>query len=319
MAKKIEVPQMRGVQDLLTLDKIETQSPTMASCDRIKVNPNQPRRWFDLAKLEALEQSIKEHGILEPLIVRPLPDGYYELIAGERRLRAAIQVGLAEVPIVSKELTDQEALSISLIENLQREDLNPLEEVEAILALLSLKLDLPIEGVKSVLYEAANQKKRKLELTEDVSRQLEQIELILSQIGKFSAESFRTSRLPLLNLPNDLLEVLRQGQIEYTKARAIGKVKDVKARSELLHLAISEDLSLSEIKSAIEQLNSQDRAPKSLKDRYKQLSQELARSSVWKDPTQAKALQKLLTQIETLVAKASKDVEIEDNPRFKEN
>lgn len=313
MPKKLEVPQMRGVQDLLTQGKIETQAQTMASCDRIKVNPNQPRRWFDLAKLEVLEQSIKEHGILEPLIVRPLEDGY-ELIAGERRLRAAIQVGLAEVPIVVKDLTDEEALSISLIENLQREDLSPLEEVEAILALLSLKLDLTIEGVKSVLYEVANQKKRKLELTEDVSRQLEQIELILGQIGKFSAESFRTSRLPLLNLPSDLLEVLRQGQIEYTKVRAIGKVKDVKARSELLHRAISEDLSLSEIKSCIEQLDSPKKAPKSLKDRYRELSQELARSPVWKDPTQAKTLHKLLGQIEAIVAKASKDVEIENNP-----
>ena len=96
----------------------------------IRPNPNQPRRHFDEAALETLSASIRQRGLLQPLVVRRVPDGY-ELIAGERRLRAAERAGLETVPVVVREADPQERLELALIENLQREDLTPLEEAEA--------------------------------------------------------------------------------------------------------------------------------------------------------------------------------------------
>lgn len=96
----------------------------------ICVNPHQPRKIFDDEKLAELAQSVGKHGILQPLIVRPAGDGF-ELVAGERRLRAAKLAGLTSVPVVIKHLSDRAVMEIALIENLQREDLNPLEEAEA--------------------------------------------------------------------------------------------------------------------------------------------------------------------------------------------
>lgn len=112
----------------------------------------QPRRYFDPTALQELVASIKQHGILQPLLVRPLPKGGYELVAGERRYRAATEAGLSSVPVVVKELDDESAWAISLIENLQREDLNPLEETEGILQLLAIKLKSEVEEVPRILY-----------------------------------------------------------------------------------------------------------------------------------------------------------------------
>ncbi len=126
-------------------------SPQTLPLAQIKLSPTQPRRYFDPDKLEQLTQSVKEHGILEPLLVRSLPDKKYELVAGERRYRAATAAGLTEVPVVVKELTDFDALQLALIENLQREDLNPVEETEGILQLLAMMLDSEREGVISLL------------------------------------------------------------------------------------------------------------------------------------------------------------------------
>src|SRR4030067_270352 len=102
----------------------------MCGIEEIIPNRSQPRKHFDEAKLQELAASIKEKGILEPLIVRKVDQGY-EIVVGERRWRAAQKAGLREVPILIKEIGEKESLEISLIENLQREDLNPLEEAEA--------------------------------------------------------------------------------------------------------------------------------------------------------------------------------------------
>lgn len=303
--KRLEVPKMRGVEDLLTMD-VEASAATTISIDKIRVAKKQPRRWFDPEKMSQLVQSVREHGILEPLLVRPLGNGEYELIAGERRLRAAKSAGLAEVPIVSKELTDKQALQIALLENLQREDLNPVEEVEAILELLAINLDVSTEDVKSILYEAANAKKRDLELTGNVSRQLEEIESLLAGIGRFNAESFRTSRLPLLSLPADVLYVLRQGQLEFTKARTIGRVKDEQKRADILSSAIAQNLSLTQIKELIKQLQSADTTPaatpeKALSKRYAEIGKRLPQAKLWKDDKKRKKLERLLNELEKLL------------------
>jgi ParB family chromosome partitioning protein len=299
MVKKLELPKMRGVEDLLSMD---VESPTATvNIDKIRLPAQQPRRYFDPEKLSQLVQSVKEHGILQPLLVRAV-GGEYELVAGERRLRAAKEAGLTEVPIITKELSDIQTLQIALLENLQREDLNPVEETEGILELLSIELDVNSGEVISILNQVANAKKRGLELTENVSRQLEIIESVLSGVGRFSAESFRTSRLPLLNLPDDVLEVLRQGKIEYTKARAIAKVKDEGERRELLDKVINENLSLSEIKQLVKELTPGKTTPKeTLNAKYSEIGKRLKNAQVWEDVKKTKKLEKLLSDLEQLL------------------
>ena len=276
-------------------------TPNNLPFDKIKLPPSQPRRYFDSSKLEELSRSIKELGILEPLLVRPLSGGDYELVAGERRLRAAQMAGLTEVPVVIREMDDTVTATVRLVENLQREDLNPIEETEGILELLSIEIGISKNSVVSVLNSAANAKKRNLDLTENVFRQLETIESVLSGIGRFSAESFRVSRIPLLNLPADVLKVLRQGKIEYTKARAIAKVKDEQERKELIELAIAQNLSLSQISDQIKAIKEVTTLGHSLKERYKQALPRLQKSKVWDNPKKQKTLEKLLTQIEALL------------------
>jgi ParB family chromosome partitioning protein len=292
---------MRGVEDLLSMD-VESESPTATvNIDKIRLPAQQPRRYFDPEKLSQLVQSVKEHGILQPLLVRAV-GGEYELVAGERRLRAAKAAGLTEVPIITKELSDLQILQIALLENLQREDLNPVEETEGILELLCMELDVNSGEVISILNQVANAKRRNLELTENVSRQLEIIESVLSGVGRFSAESFRTSRLPLLNLPDNVLEVLRQGQLEYTKARALAKLKDEGERRELLDKVINENLSLSEIKQLVKELTpGKITVKETLNAKYSELGKRLKNAQVWEDAKKTKKLEKLLGDLEQLL------------------
>ncbi len=268
----------------------------------IKLPPTQPRRYFDLKKLEELSLSLKELGILEPLIVRPRPDGAYELIAGERRFKAAIMAGLEEVPVVIKEMDDDTVKQVQLIENLQREDLNAYEETIGILELLALRLNSTQDEVISLLnrMEKANRKQ-----ADNVIRHEENVvvEGIFASLGRLSAESFRTNRLPLLNLPEDIKEALQKGSIEYTKARAIAKVKENAKRAPLLQAAINENLSLTEIQQRIRDILAQEKADTtpSLKTQYKELSKQLGSSKVWDNPKKKKALEKLLNQIKVLL------------------
>ena len=302
MSKKpLEVPKMRGIEDLLTFDSAPKQTTT-APLNKIKTLGNQPRRYFDPDKMAQLVASVKEHGILEPLLVRPLEHGEYQLIAGERRLRSALVAGLTEVPIVIKDFTEQQALQVALIENLQREDLNPIEETEGILELLSIELDVTKEQVVSILNLAANSKKRKLELTENVSRQMQKVESLLAGIGRFNAESFRTSRLPLLNLPADILSALRDGRIEYTKARTLARVSEEETRIQLLTDAIAYNLSVKEIQREIQKTQQQVKPESlSIKDQVDSTFQRLKQSDVLDDPKKRAKVEKLLAQLDALM------------------
>lgn len=297
------------ISNVRLLDDLPSQSGQAIAIEKICFPETQPRRYFDPDKMRQLVQSIQEHGILEPLLVRPLGNDEYELVAGERRLRAAQTIGLAEVPIVSKQLSDREALQIALIENLQREDLNPIEETEAILELLAIALERDANDVISVLNRANHAKNRGQELEENVFLQLQTIEILLSGIGRFTAESFRTSRLPLLNLPEDVLQALRQGSLEYTKARAIARIKDEKQRAAVLKEAIEKSLSLAQIKEKVANLqtvsdeatNKQNTLKNRLDDAYR-LSK---RSNVWDDPKKQKRIEKLLTELENIFSEAN--------------
>ena len=300
-SKRPQVPQMRGVTDLFNLGAEEVQSSSTVSINKILLSKQQPRRYFDPEKLVQLTQSVKEHGILEPLLVRPAGTSY-ELIAGERRYRAAQALGLTEVPVVIREFDDRQALQVALIENLQRDDLNPLEETEGILQLLAIDLNATTGEVMSVLNQAANAKKRGIELTANVIRQLEAIQLLLSTVGRFNAESFRVNRLPLLNLPDEVLEALREGKLEFTKARTIARVKDEEQRSKLLKQAIAKNLSLNEIKAAIKELkpDSEPTPEKILIERLGEISKRLRKDETWGDRKKRDRITKLLDELDKL-------------------
>jgi ParB family chromosome partitioning protein len=292
---------LRGVAALLGEVAPEAATQKAVAVTAIRLPPQQPRRYFDPDKLEQLVLSIKEHGILEPLLVRPRPGGEYELVAGERRYRAAQKLGLAEVPVVIRKLTDEEALALSLIENLHREDLNPVEETEGILQLLSLKLNVAVEETISLLYRMQNEAKGKVTQNVLGSQSGEEVKSLFDSLGLMSWESFASSRLPLLKLPTEVLDALRRGEIEYTKATAIARVKDVSARRALLKAAIEEKLSLTQIAERIKATRpsgSQD----SLKERIKQASSRLQKAKLWDSPEKQQVLEKLLEQMEALLA-----------------
>jgi len=155
--------------------------------NEISPNKDQPRKTFDEGALEELADSIRQHGVLQPLLVRPLPAGGYQLVAGERRWRASRKAGLKEVPVVIKELNDTQTMEIAIIENLQREDLNPIEEAEGLQALID-----------------------RCGFTQ---------EEVATSVGK-SRPAIANS-LRLLKLPQEVRDMTRNGEISAGHARAL--------------------------------------------------------------------------------------------------
>ncbi len=127
----------RGLSALLGTPDLDTDQLKEIDVDRILPNSHQPRKNFDEEALNELACSIREHGVVQPIVVRPLEDGFFQLIAGERRWRAAQRAGLLRIPAIAREAGDHTALELALIENLQREDLNPMEEAQAYERLIS--------------------------------------------------------------------------------------------------------------------------------------------------------------------------------------
>lgn len=296
---------LRGVAALL--GEAPRATAQFVAVGSLRLPAEQPRRYFDPEKLEQLVLSIKEHGILEPLLVRPLNYGEYELVAGERRYRAAQIAGLTEVPVVVRELSDEEALQLSLVENLQREDLNPVEETEGILQLLALKLGCAVSEVLPLLYQMKNTIERNSDLRNNVvphpdSQEQQQVQAVFDGLGVMSWVSFTTHRLPLLKLPDEILEALRQGKIAYTKATAIARVKDLSQRKALLVAACCENLSLTQIRERIKAALPVKEEPQSLKNKIKETSGRLQKARFWDNPQKQKQLEKLLAQMEALLA-----------------
>ncbi len=292
--------QLRGVAALI--EDVPSEFPFEKVAVKALVCPSQqPRRYFDPDKQKQLVGSIKEHGILEPLLVRPLGAGKYELVAGERRYRAALEVDLAEVPVVIKDLSDEEALQLALVENLQRADLNPFEETEGILSLLSLHLHQTVESVVALLYRMGNEAKGKVTQNVLGNEAGQKVVEVFETLGTISWESFVSSRLPLRNLPEEILEALCRGRIAYTKAQAIARLKDSEKRQALLDEAIAHNLSLAKIKEKIQVIRSTKTTP-TLKQRLKVASRRLYASKCWDNPQKQKKLEKLLAQMEALLA-----------------
>lgn len=183
---------------------------------QIKPNPFQPREDFDQQSIEELAQSIKEKGVIQPLLVRRRGDNY-ELIAGERRLRAANSLGLKEIPIIVRDVSDQDSLELALIENIQREGLNPIEEAHAYQHLLD-KFNVTQEKISEVL-------------------------------GK--ARVTITNTLRLLKLPHEIQDEMKKGRISFAHGRALLEVEDANQQRRLAQDIISKGLSVRELESLI--------------------------------------------------------------------
>ncbi|MBO1346581.1 MAG: ParB/RepB/Spo0J family partition protein [Hormoscilla sp. GUM202] len=265
--------------------------------DQIKLPLFQPRQYFDEAAMQHLTANVKQHGILQPVLLRPLGENLYELVTGERRYRAAKSALLKYIPAVIKERNQKEALEIALLENIQREDLNAIEETEAILQLLALELELEVAQVPQFLYKlkrlADNYSLSNADSGQNVwperekgkggqnvlpehkspdgaearniwahpERGLAKVKSVFDGLNRMSWESFVKSRLSLLNLPSDLLDAVRTTRIKYTKAQAIAKIKDDEQRRGVLEQAIAEGWSLSKIKEHVKSLMGEKAAP----------------------------------------------------------
>jgi ParB family chromosome partitioning protein len=179
---------------------------------QIEPNPDQPRAKFDAAALDALAGSIGSVGLLQPLIVRPLDDGRYELVAGERRWRAAQKAGIERVPAVVRSSPEDERLQAALIENMVREDLNPVEEARACAALVE---DLGISK-------------------EELARRVGRSRAAISNL------------IRLLDLPDPVLALLERGELSEGHGRAILQVEDQARRAQLAKLAASQGWSVRE-------------------------------------------------------------------------
>ena len=177
---------------------------------KVEPNKHQPRRDFDEEELQSLSESLATHGILQPLTVRELPSGYYQIIAGERRWRAARMAGLTEVPVVIMEADDQKAMELALIENLQRQDLNPVEEAL---------------GYQSLMEDFG--------LTQDDTAQ---------RVGK--SRPAVANALRLLNLPTEILVKVRDGSLSAGHARALLSLKSEKKQLEAMQKILALGLSV---------------------------------------------------------------------------
>ncbi|MBL1208297.1 ParB/RepB/Spo0J family partition protein [Geminocystis sp. GBBB08] len=273
-----------------------SQTAKIIAVDLLTLPEYQPRQYFDSESISQLAQSIKVHGILEPLLVRPVVDGKYEVVAGGRRYRASQLLSLTEVPVIILNLTDNEALEIAILENLQRENLNPIEETEAILKLLSGRLNQDVPEIISLLYRLRNEGE---EFRRNVSPNSEIVETVFQTVG-ITAKSFVETRLPLLKLPSDILSVLKQGKIAYTKAIALSKIKDEQQRIKLLKESIELNLSVREIKERIKQL--QEKPIESPSTTVKDLMKNIEKAKLWEtEPKKWQKVEKLLAKIKLLI------------------
>ncbi len=295
----------RPYQQMKSLDILFGDSQAVAQMvpiSAICLPQQQPRRYFDPSAMQELVESVRQHGVLQPLLVRSRSDDQYELVAGERRYRAAKEVQLAEVPVVIRELSDEEAMQLSLIENLCREDLNPVEETEGILQLLALRLGSDVADVTPLLYKMKNAADKHDEFRHNVmpNSEAQLVEEVFTSLGLMTWESFVKNRLPLLNLPEDVLAALRQGLIAYTKAKVIARLKDEVARKELLSAAINENLSLSEITARLKGTLPPSQ-PDERKERIETTIRRVKQARVWEDQHKWSRLEALLAEIEVLL------------------
>lgn len=205
-----------GFKESTLYDKVTKKDFLEVDIDKIITGEYQPRRDFDIEKLKELSESILDKGIIQPLIV--VEDGnMYKLIAGERRLRASIMAGIKKVPVIIKNYNEDERLEIALIENLEREDLNPIEEAETYKVLIE-KYNLTQEGLSKRLKKS---------------------------------RSYITNIIRLLGLSDTIKSMIMSGDISQTKARTLLSISDEELREKVASLVVEKDLSVKDIEKYI--------------------------------------------------------------------
>lgn len=197
-------------------EPVEHEEVLLIKLEQIRSSPFQPRIDFEPQSMEELTQSIKEKGVIQPLLVRRSGE-FYELIAGERRLRAAKLLNLKEIPVIVKDVEDRDSLEIALIENIQRQSLNPIEEAHAYQFLID-KFAVTHEKISAVL-------------------------------GK--ARVSITNTLRLLNLPPEIQEEIKKGRISFAHGRALLEIEDRNQQRRLAGEVISKELSVRELENLI--------------------------------------------------------------------
>ena len=215
----------------------------------IMVNAVQ-RRSHDAAGLERLAHSVKEADIIQPLVVVQGETGF-ELLAGSRRLQAAQLAGLSEVPTLVLDVSPERFGLINAIENLQREDLNRVDEVDAVLQVLSSLLDIPLSDLSAYLHRlrrAHNGMSKGEGVDAATAADLQRLESVWTTLSKDAWPSFVANKLAVLTLPQDLLEAVREGELPYSKAVALRKVKNPEARAELLSEIADSNLGVREVR-----------------------------------------------------------------------
>lgn len=226
MAKRVLNQKFDSIFDDNSFD--EDEGITTLKLTDIEPNKSQPRKNFDIEALNTLADSIRQNGIIQPLLVRSMPDGTYQIVAGERRWRAAKMAGLTEVPVFIKELSDIQAQQIALIENLQRENLNPIEEAN---------------GYKELMDRFGMTQ-------EDVAR----------VVGK--ARSSVANSLRLLSLPPIIAEMVSNNELSAGHCKVLLGVKNNKDMVELAHRAAGKDVSVREMERMVKSLNKPEKTEK---------------------------------------------------------
>jgi ParB family transcriptional regulator, chromosome partitioning protein len=260
------------------------------------------RYYYDQDELKAWAlNDLKPNGIHSPLWVRPvsnaLPDEY-ELVAGKRRYHGSEFAEIDLLPVRIFNWNNLEAFKASLAENKNRRDFSALEDLDGTLKLLSLSIEGTVEEAISLLYQIDNLKRRSgIQKVLD-HPQFETIQAVFAFSGGITWESFVKTRLPLLKKPQEILETVRQGKIEYTKGLEIAKIDNSGLRQELLWEAIANNLSLAEIKKRVKFLKpiSENPIRTRLDSAYKQFKKSL--KNIEKDPHQLQEAESLLVQIE---------------------
>ena len=273
--------------------------------DSLSVNPHQPRKHFGEDELGQLASSVAAHGVLQPIVVRETSMGRYEIVVGERRFRAAGRAGLSSVPAIVREIDDETTQLLALVENLQRADLNPLEETDALLNLLSVILTRPVPAVIEMLQAIYDEDRGRSRHSAVAESERAQVERLFVELGRFSLRSFVTHRLPLLNFPDDVLTHVRSGRLDYTKATAVIRLKDETTRANLIAAIFEESLSLREIQQRVanEKGKGGERstAGHDLARHYAMLGKRLNKSSALNDEKKRVRIGKLLAQLEKLL------------------